>query len=82
MSGNPVLDLWAATLQQTTDYREGPPLPKGTIEAIRREHLAIGQAILDHDEDAAHSLMGSHLEHIETRTRLSAESLRQRIEWR
>jgi DNA-binding FadR family transcriptional regulator len=80
MSGNPVLDLWAATLQQTVDYREGPPFPKSAT--IRNEHIEIGQAILDHDEERAAKLMTDHMEQIKTRTRDAAGLLRQRIEWR
>jgi DNA-binding FadR family transcriptional regulator len=82
MSGNPVLDLWAATLQQTSDYREGSAMPPETIEAIRREHLAIGRAILDHDPDAAERLMAAHMDGSEARSTHSARYLRQRIEWR
>jgi DNA-binding FadR family transcriptional regulator len=82
MSGNPVLDLWAATLQQTVDYREGPPMPKPAIESLRDEHLAIGNAILDHDGESAAQLMADHMEQIDGRTRGQAEFLRQRIEWR
>lgn len=82
MSGNPVLDLWAATLQQTVDYREGPPLPKTAIEAIRSEHLAIGQAVLDHNAEDAANLMAAHMDQTDSRTRDDANLLRQRIEWR
>ena len=57
-------------------------MPKPAVEGIRDEHLAIGQAILDHDEEEAAKLMTAHMEQIDGRTRGQSEFLRQRIEWR
>jgi DNA-binding FadR family transcriptional regulator len=82
MSGNAILDLWAATLQQTMDPREARPLPDQTITSIQREHVAIGRAILDRDGDTVAELMADHMAQVYSRTRFDADYLRQRVEWR
>lgn len=81
MSGNPVLDLLAVGLQQMISYPVMAFRPK-VRDAIRDDHLAIGEAILAGDGEAAWDLMAAHMAEQQRFARYDAAFLRGPVDWR
>jgi len=85
LSGNPVLDLLARSLKDIY-YARLPAVradsPKSWRQRVQREHLAISDAIINGNADAAEELMRKHIVAFKTRlARDAPEMLNSKVEW-
>jgi DNA-binding FadR family transcriptional regulator len=63
ISGNPIIDLFSTALvDMFVDRIVGIVYPQGLRQAVVRQHIAIGRAILRGNAPQAERLMRSHME--------------------